>query len=111
MFPTDNHIMPNLKVATVQFEPVPSDKHQNFHKIQTFVENAAASNVDLLVFPEMCITGYWHCTKMSKESLLAIAEPIPAGPSTQALLSLAAKHNMTIGKLILKLQVSFVFVY
>ena len=58
---------------------------------------AANADVKLLVFPEMCITGYWHVIGMNREEIAALAEPIPNGPSTQTLLKLAKDHNMVIG--------------
>ncbi len=89
--------MKNIRAASVQFQPVASDKSANLAKIRTFVEEAAARQVDLIAFPEMCITGYWHVRKLAREEIEALAEPIPAGQSTELLLSLAIKHNITIG--------------
>lgn len=89
--------MKNLRVASVQLHHLPNDKTANLEKIQDFVTKAAARQVELIAFPEMCITGYWHVRKLSKAELEALAEPVPAGASTQALLALAAEHQMTIG--------------
>ncbi len=50
-----------------------------------------------IVFPEMCITGYWHVRNLSKPDIELLAESVPSGPSSQKLLSLSSKHNMTIG--------------
>ncbi len=88
--------MEKMKVGSVQFNHKPGDKHYNLRKIQEFVEHAANENVDLVVFPEMCITGYWHIRKLSKKEIEELAETIPAGASTQTLLNLAAKHGITI---------------
>ena len=89
--------MNDIKAASVQFNHAPGDKKRNMEKIRAFVDSAAREKVDLLVFPEMCITGYWHVRKLSKPEIAALAEPVPSGPSSQALLSLASKHNMTVG--------------
>eukprot|EP01102_Stenamoeba_stenopodia_P015069 TRINITY_DN5094_c0_g1_i2.p1 TRINITY_DN5094_c0_g1~~TRINITY_DN5094_c0_g1_i2.p1 ORF type:complete len:352 (+),score=73.68 TRINITY_DN5094_c0_g1_i2:64-1119(+) len=88
-----------LKVSVVQFEHHPGDKEVNFTKIEAFVESAARDGVDVVVFPECCITGYWHLTKLkSRSELEALSEPVTAdAPSTRRLLSLAKKHNMLIG--------------
>ncbi|HXG66923.1 MAG TPA: nitrilase-related carbon-nitrogen hydrolase, partial [Blastocatellia bacterium] len=69
----------------------------NLDKIQGFITKAAAQGVELLAFPEMCITGYWHVRKLAREEVEALAEPIPSGPATRLLLALAAEHKMTIG--------------
>jgi predicted amidohydrolase len=53
--------------------------------------------VDLLVFPEMCITGYWHVRKLGRPEIETLAEPVPDGPSARRLACLAKKHRMSIG--------------
>ena len=73
--------MRNIRAASVQFQHAPGDKAANLDKIQAFVTQAAAQGVELLAFPEMCITGYWHVRKLSREEVEALAEPIPSGPS------------------------------
>ena len=45
----------------------------------------------------MCITGYWHVRKLSRSEIVSLAEPVPSGPSSQYLLSLSSKLNLTIG--------------
>jgi len=87
----------NIRVASVQFEHAPSDKSANLAKIERFCLDAAQRGVEIIVFPECCITGYWHLRKLSRQELLALAEPVPAGPTSQALLQLAHRHKMTIG--------------
>ena len=89
--------MNNLRAAAVQFQHVPGDKEANLGTIRSFVAKASAEKVDLLVFPEMCITGYWHVRNLSREEIDALAEPVPTGPSTEALLSLASEHCISIG--------------
>jgi predicted amidohydrolase len=89
--------MQDIRAASVQFNHAPGDKAFNLAKIKHFAEQAEGQGVDLLVFPEMCITGYWHLRKLAREALVALAEPVPAGPSTQILLDLATRHNMVIG--------------
>ncbi|MDA1047006.1 MAG: nitrilase family protein [Verrucomicrobia bacterium] len=89
--------MNNLRAASVQFQHVPGDKEANLATIRSFAAKASAEKVDLLVFPEMCLTGYWHVRNLLREEIDALAEPVPSGPSTEALLSLASEYGMTIG--------------
>jgi predicted amidohydrolase len=89
--------MNSLRVASVQFQHAPNNKPFNLEKIRAFVRKAAANRIDLIAFPEMCITGYWHVRNLAREEVYALAEPVPDGASTQLLLSLAATHNITIG--------------
>lgn len=89
--------MNKIKAASVQFNHKPGDKLYNLNKIREITEGAALQKVDLLVFPEMCITGYWHVRKLSRVDIERLAEPVPSGPSTQELLKLSSEFNMTIG--------------
>ena len=89
--------MRRIKAASVQFNHAPGDKVSNLEKIQAFVLDAAAQGVDLIAFPEMCITGYWHVRKLDRAEIEMLAEPVPEGPSTQQLRKLAAESEMTIG--------------
>ncbi len=86
-----------IRVGSVQFNHHPGDKDYNIGVIETFAAQAAAEGVKILVFPEMCITGYWHVRNLSREAIHDLAEPVPAGPSMEKLKTLAQKHDMMIG--------------
>jgi predicted amidohydrolase len=89
--------MRDVRVATVQFQHEPGDKSYNLGRVRHFVTEAAESGVEIIAFPEMCITGYWHVRKLTREGVDALAEPIPDGPSTLELLRQSREHSMTIG--------------
>jgi N-carbamoylputrescine amidase len=89
--------MEDIRVATVQFEHKDGDKQANLATITRFVEQAAAQGVQIITFPEACITGYWYLRKLSRPELEALAEPVFDGPSSRALMDLSQRHNMTIG--------------
>jgi len=89
--------MNNIRAAAVQFNHAPGDKAANMEKIAGFVRKAAEANVDLLVFPEMCVTGYWHVRTLRKDQVEALAEPVPGGPVTKALLQHSREEGMVIG--------------
>ena len=86
-----------IRAASVQLHHAPGDKQANLEKIRGFVRRAAREGVELIAFPEMCVTGYWHVRNLAREEVDALAEPIPSGPTTAALLSLSKEHGMTIG--------------
>lgn len=88
--------MKSIRAASVQFNHAPGDKRANLETIERFAHEAAQANADLVVFPEMCITGYWHVRKLPRADIVALAEPIPDGPSTQALLDLARDQGMVV---------------
>jgi predicted amidohydrolase len=89
--------MKNIKAASVQFNHKPGNKAYNLGIIRQYVETAAGQGMDLIVFPEMCITGYWHVRHLSKAQIDDLAEFIENGPSSEELLSLASRFGMTIG--------------
>jgi len=89
--------MSKLRVATVQFQHAPNDKAANMAVIERFAAQAAGLDVRIIAFPEMCLTGYWHCRALSARGWLELAEPVPDGQSTQALLRLARTYQLAIG--------------
>jgi predicted amidohydrolase len=89
--------MRNIRVASVQFEHAAGDKEANLAKIRNFVRQAAEQGVELIEFPECCITGYWFLRELKRKDLQALAEPVCDGPSSQSLMALAKEYNMTIG--------------
>jgi predicted amidohydrolase len=89
--------MRKIRAASVQFEHAAGDKRANLAKIGGFVRQAAAQGVELIAFPECCITGYWFLRDLSRDQLQALAEPVFTGPSSQALMGLARQHDMIIG--------------
>jgi len=86
-----------IKVATVQFEHAPGNKKRNLEKIRFFVREAAKQNVEIIAFPECCITGYWFLRNLSRNELSSLAEPLFDGPSCRYLMELSQKYHMTIG--------------
>ena len=57
--------MRDIRVATVQFQHFAGDKPYNLERVGHFVMEAKQRGVELIAFPEMCITGYWHVRKLS----------------------------------------------
>src|SRR4051812_34978230 len=89
--------MRDVRVAAVQFQSAAGDKSYNLGRIRDFVARAAESGVEIIAFPEMCLTGYWHVRKLSREAVEALSERVPDGPATQDLLRLSRENGMTIG--------------
>jgi predicted amidohydrolase len=84
-------------VASVQFQHTANEKAANLAVMKRFVSEAGQANVKLLVFPECCISGYWHLRQLDRPELERLAEPVPDGPSSQQLVQWATAHDMTIG--------------
>src|ERR1017187_7734963 len=47
-----------MKIALAQINPLVGDIRRNLAKIRAWTARAARRNADLVVFPELCITGY-----------------------------------------------------
>lgn len=89
--------MSPLRVAAVQLHHLPGDKAGNLRLIESSVCDASQQEVELIVFPEMCMTGYWHVRKLDRPGIEALAEEVPDGETTQALLALSKESKMSIG--------------
>ncbi|WP_370370626.1 nitrilase-related carbon-nitrogen hydrolase [Catenulispora sp. GP43] len=79
-----------IRVATVQFEPLPADKDHNLARVEYFARAAAEDGAQLVALPELCLVGNRHLTRRSPEELRAIAEP-EDGPSITRVRELARR--------------------
>ena len=89
--------MKDIRAGSVQLNHVPGDKQANLRKIGLFARQAAQQGVGLLVFPEMCIPGYWHLRKSKREQIEALSESVPDGPSTRELSRLSERYGIILG--------------
>jgi predicted amidohydrolase len=86
-----------LRVAATQFQHAPGDKEYNLSVIARMTAQAAQQGAQIVAFPECCISGYWHLRKLSRQEMVALAEPVFDGPSSQRLMALAKQHGVTVG--------------
>ncbi|WP_309092240.1 nitrilase family protein [Phenylobacterium sp.] len=86
-----------LKCAAVQFQHTPGDRAGNLQKLAFMARRAQAQGVKIIAFPEMCLTGYWHARNLDLKGWQALSEPVPDGPSTARLVSLADELDLAIG--------------
>ncbi|MBA61942.1 MAG: acyltransferase [Planctomycetaceae bacterium] len=86
-----------MKVATVQFQHRPNDPEYNFGIVQNFVSEAANSDCELIIFPECCLTGYWHLRNMDRSDLLELAKLIQTAGYVTKLTSISKDKNIVIG--------------
>jgi predicted amidohydrolase len=68
----------------------PGDKYGNLNKINEYTDKASSSKADLIVFPELALTGY-----MSGSKLFELGEPI-LGPSTKGIMRKAIDKKIYI---------------
>jgi len=57
---------------------------------------AAERGAELISFHELSVTGYSFIRNISHQELLRLAEPVPDGPATDALIQLARDTNMCV---------------
>jgi len=83
--------MHDFTIALVaQHSPV-LKKNENLRNTIAWTRKAMKKGADLVVFPELNITGH-----AGDPAMVARAEPVPGGPSIQALIELAGKLNVFI---------------
>jgi predicted amidohydrolase len=80
----------NIKLALAQFSCKRENKKANLQKIEELTLKAKNQGADLVIFPEMSLTGY-----VVKDQIYELAETIP-GPSVEKVEALAKKTGMHI---------------
>jgi predicted amidohydrolase len=79
-----------IKLALAQMTSKRENKTENLAKIEATTKKAKAQGADLVIFPELSLTGY-----VIRDQLYELAEPIP-GPATQKIEQLAKETGMHI---------------
>lgn len=82
-----------LTIACVNFNAVWGDKAANLAQMRSYITKAAQNRVDILVFPELALTGYMNGPK--NEMHRRNAETIP-GPSTRKIAALTRELGMYV---------------
>ena len=81
--------MQDIRIAVVQMCSRVGDTSANIAKIERFVKEAASDHVDLVCFPELCISGY-----NPGDTAFPVPEPLD-GSSTQGVSALAQQYKIT----------------
>lgn len=79
-----------ISVTLAQMNPSLENKESNLKKMQSWIERAAHEESDLIVFPEMSLTGY-----SLRDDVFALSEPIP-GDSVKKLEKIAVENNLYV---------------
>lgn len=84
-----------ITISTVTMNSVWGDKAGNLNQILGFVESAAKRGSDLVIFPEMSLTGYDVELEKDKKDMMQYkeAETIP-GPSSLTVAELTKKYGI-----------------
>ncbi|MCA9052603.1 MAG: nitrilase family protein [Planctomycetaceae bacterium] len=84
----------DLRIAAVQFEHRDGDKAFNLGRIAALTRHAVARGAEVVAFHECSISAYSFVQPLARTDLLAVAEPVPDGPSVQSLIAIAREHNV-----------------
>jgi predicted amidohydrolase len=79
-----------ITLALAQISSQRENKKENLKKIEELTMQAKEQRADLVIFPELCLTGY-----VVRDQLYELAETIP-GPSTERISELARKTGMHV---------------
>jgi predicted amidohydrolase len=85
-----------MRASVVQFEPVPEGADANLRTVRRLAQEAVADGAQLVIFPEMCLIGYWYLRRRSVDELRALSEPAD-GPHIRAVKALAQELGVGIG--------------
>lgn len=88
--------MQNLRIATAQFEHRSGDKSYNLSVIENLTKNAINQGAKIVMFHELCVTGYSWLRHLSRNEMLETAEIVPEGESCQSLIRLAKQFKIAI---------------
>ncbi|MBP89226.1 MAG: nitrilase [Planctomycetaceae bacterium] len=88
--------MRDIRVAAAQFENRDNDPAFNLSRIRELTRAAVDQGAEIVSFHEGCIPGYTWVQPLTKDELLAVAEPIPDGPSVSELTKIAAEFSVVV---------------
>jgi len=82
--------MEKIRIALAQINSKRQNKKENLHKIEEFTKKARNQAADLIVFPELSLTGY-----VMRDQVYEQAETIP-GPSSRIIESISRRNGIAI---------------
>lgn len=88
--------MRDIHIAAAQFEHRDGDKPYNLARIRDLTRRAAGQGAEIVCFHECSVTAYTFLQTLSRDELDALAEPVPDGPSVQALIEIARESGVVV---------------
>jgi predicted amidohydrolase len=79
-----------MRVGFIQSDPLFGNTEYNLSKVESLITLRKA---DLMVLPELFSTGYHF---LNQNEALKLSEPIPEGPTTQSLIRICNKNQISI---------------
>ncbi len=88
--------MRDFSIGTAQFEARDADKDFNLGRIRSLTCSAADRGAEMVCFHECSICGYTFLENLRRSEMEALAEPVPDGPSTEALVEIARECEVAV---------------
>lgn len=88
--------MRDIRIGAAQFEYRNGDVAYNLDRIHSLTRRAVDQGAELVCFPECCVQAYTFVQTMTRDQLHALAEPVPDGPATRALIALSREFGIAI---------------
>lgn len=88
--------MRDICIASAQFEHRDGDKAYNLGRIRDLARIAASRGAEIVCFHECSVTAYTFLQTLSRDELDLLAEPVPDGPSTAALIEVARETGCVV---------------
>lgn len=85
-----------MNLAVAQFQPKDGDKSYNLSVIRNLTKKAKSKGADVISFHEMSITAYTFTKDLTLQEITDLAEEVPNGHSTQALIAIATEFDMPV---------------
>ena len=82
-----------MRLAVGQMEPLLTDVHENFSRLKSMLKEAEDNQVDVLVLPELCNSGYVF---ESMEEAMFASEEIPTGSFSEDLRSWSKPDRLVV---------------
>jgi len=80
-----------VNVALAQISCKVGDKENNLKTIEKTINQAKALGANLIIFPELALTGY-----VCKDLVYELAEPVPNGPSHRRITKTTKRQNVHV---------------
>jgi predicted amidohydrolase len=82
-----------MRIAVGQMEPLVTDVEENLSRVKAILKEAEGSQIDVLVLPELCNSGYVFDSLEEAEST---AEKIPSGIFSKEFRSWSRKNRLVV---------------
>lgn len=89
--------MREIRIGAAQFEARDADRDYNLDRIKALTAKAAGEGAEIVCFHECCLCGYTFLEDLGRPQLERLAEPVPDGRSTKALVKIARKFGVALG--------------